>query len=190
MAVPLPRTVSRAAPAMRASRVAKVYHASPPATAFRRRGRTMATQASETTLEGHLEGLNRIHRGKVRDIFAVDEHHLLLVATDRVSAFDVILPQRIPDKGRVLTSLSAFWFRETGRYVHNHMVETDVKKMPEAVARHARLLAGRSMLVNKATPLKAEFVVRGYLAGSGWIEYQKTGAICGHKLPAGLKEAD
>src|SRR5262249_17039205 len=111
MAVPLPSTVSRAAPAMRASRGlrdhrgagrrgplrqspsgwAKVYQAEPPATASRRRGRTMATQASETTLEGHLEGLNRIHRGKVRDIFAVDEHHLLLVATDRVSAFDVIL---------------------------------------------------------------------------------------------------
>jgi phosphoribosylaminoimidazole-succinocarboxamide synthase len=149
----------------------------------------MATQASETTLEGHLEGLNRIHRGKVRDIFAVDEHHLLLVATDRVSAFDVILPQRIPDKGKVLTSLSAFWFKETGRYVHNHMVETDVKKMPEAAARHARLLAGRCMLVHRAVPLKAEFVVRGYLAGSGWSEYQKTSAICGHKLPAGLKEA-
>jgi phosphoribosylaminoimidazole-succinocarboxamide synthase len=150
----------------------------------------MTTQASETTLEGHLEGLNRIHRGKVRDIFSVDEHRLLLVATDRVSAFDVILPQRIPDKGRVLTSLSAFWFRETGRYVHNHMLETDVKKMPEAIAKHARLLAGRSMLVHRALPLKAEFVVRGYLAGSGWTEYQKSGSICGQPLPAGLQEAD
>jgi phosphoribosylaminoimidazole-succinocarboxamide synthase len=148
----------------------------------------MATQASETTLEGHLEGLNRIYRGKVRDMFSLDEHHLLLVATDRVSAFDVILPQRIPDKGKVLTSLSAFWFKETGRYVHNHMVETDVKKMPEAVAKHARLLAGRTMLVHKTTPLKAEFVVRGYLAGSGWNEYQKTGSVCGHKLPAGLQD--
>jgi phosphoribosylaminoimidazole-succinocarboxamide synthase len=148
----------------------------------------MATQASETTLEGHLEGLNRIYRGKVRDMFSLDEHHLLLVATDRVSAFDVILPQRIPDKGKVLTSLSAFWFKETGRYVHNHMIETDVKKMPEAIAKHARLLSGRTMLVHKSTPLKAEFVVRGYLAGSGWNEYQKVGSVCGHKLPAGLKD--
>jgi phosphoribosylaminoimidazole-succinocarboxamide synthase len=150
----------------------------------------MAPQATETALEGHLEGLNRTHRGKVRDIFAVDDHRLLLVATDRVSAFDVILPQRIADKGKVLTSLSSFWFRETGRYVRNHVLETDVKKMPEAVARHARLLAGRTMLVHKCVPLKAEFVVRGYLAGSGWTEYAKTGQICGHKLPAGLKEAD
>lgn len=150
----------------------------------------MTTQASHTTLEGHLEGLHRTHRGKVRDIFTVDDHRLLLVATDRVSAFDVILPQLILDKGRVLTSLSAFWFRETGRYVHNHMIETDVKKMPEPIARHAKLLGGRTMLVHRATPLKAEFVVRGYLAGSGWSEYQKTGGICGQMLPKDLKEAD
>jgi len=150
----------------------------------------MTTQATETALEGHLEGLHRIHRGKVRDLFEVDDQRLLLVATDRVSAFDVILPQRIPDKGKVLTSLSAFWFRETGAQVHNHVLETDVKKMPEPIARHARLLQGRSMLVHKALPLKAEFVVRGYLAGSGWTEYQKTGQICGHKLPAGLRESD
>jgi phosphoribosylaminoimidazole-succinocarboxamide synthase len=150
----------------------------------------MTTSTSETTLEGHLDGLHRLHRGKVRDIFAVDSHRMLLVATDRVSAYDVVLPQRIPDKGKVLTSLSAFWFHEIGSHVRNHVIETDVHRMPPAIARHAELLAGRSMLVHKAVPLKAEFIVRGYLVGSGWTEYQKTGAICGHVLPKGLQEAD
>ncbi|MGQ0551905.1 MAG: phosphoribosylaminoimidazolesuccinocarboxamide synthase [Planctomycetota bacterium] len=151
---------------------------------------TQATESKDSVLEGHLEGLHRLHRGKVRDIFAVDDHRMLIVATDRVSAFDVVLPQRIPDKGKVLNSLSAFWFREIGRHVRNHMIETDVHKMPPAIAKHAELLAGRSMLVHRAVPLKAEFVVRGYLVGSGWSEYQRTGQVCGHVLPPGLKEAD
>jgi len=150
----------------------------------------MTSSTSETTLEAHLDGLHRLHRGKVRDIFAVDDRRLLLVATDRVSAYDVVLPQRIPDKGKVLTSLSNFWFREIGNHVRNHVIETDVNKMPPAIARHADLLAGRSVLVHRAVPMKAEFIVRGYLVGSGWAEYQKTGAVCGHVLPAGLKEAD
>jgi phosphoribosylaminoimidazole-succinocarboxamide synthase len=150
----------------------------------------MNASTSETSLEAHLDGLHRLHRGKVRDIFAVDDHRMLLVATDRVSAYDVVLPQRIADKGKVLTSLSAFWFREIGMHVRNHVIETDVRKMPPNIARHADLLAGRSMLVHKAVPLKAEFIVRGYLAGTGWQEYQKTGSICGHVLPKGLKEAD
>jgi len=150
----------------------------------------MTSSTSETpTLEGHLEGLHRLHSGKVRDIFAVDDHRMLLVATDRVSAFDVVLPQRIADKGKVLTSLSAFWFREIGPQVRNHVIETDVHKMPPNIARHANLFAGRSMLVHKAVPMKAEFIVRGYLVGSGWTEYQKTGAVCGHALPKGLVEA-
>jgi len=150
----------------------------------------MTTQTSEPELEAHLDGLHRLHRGKVRDIFAVDEHRMLLVATDRVSAFDVILPQRLADKGKVLTSLSEFWFNETGDLSPNHVIETDVGKMPDNIKQHAGLLAGRSMLVHRAVPLKAEFIVRGYLAGSGWKEYQKTGEICGHKLPDGLKLAD
>ncbi len=150
----------------------------------------MTTQTQEQPLEAHLDGLHRLHRGKVRDIFAIDDHRMLLVATDRVSAFDVVLPQRLADKGKVLTSLAAFWFRETAALVPNHVIETDVQKMPELVRRHAALLAGRSTLVHKCVPIKAEFIVRGYLAGSGWDEYQRSGQICGHKLPAGLKEAD
>ncbi len=149
----------------------------------------MSTETTDIPLEAHLDGLHRLHRGKVRDIFAIDRNRMLLVATDRVSAFDVVLPQRLEGKGKVLTSLSKFWFDKTSELVQNHVLETDVDKMPEAVAKHADLLRGRSMLVQKAVPLKAEFIVRGYVAGSGWKEYQKTGEICGHKLPAGLKES-
>lgn len=149
----------------------------------------MTTETAPTPLEAHLDGMHRLHRGKVRDIFAVDEHHLLLVATDRVSAFDVVLPQRLADKGKVLTSLSKFWFDETKDLIDNHVLETDVTKMPAHIADHADLLAGRSMLVKRAVPVKAEFIVRGYLAGSGWKEYQKSGQICGHELPPGLKQS-
>jgi phosphoribosylaminoimidazole-succinocarboxamide synthase len=150
----------------------------------------MTTQTQEPPLEAHLDGLHRLHRGKVRDIFAVDDHRMLLVATDRVSAFDVVLPQRIADKGKVLTSLSRYWFGETGPLIRNHVIETDVDRMPAAIRRHADLLRGRSMLVHRAVPLKAEFIVRGYLAGSGWAEYQRSGTLCGHTLPEGLREAD
>jgi phosphoribosylaminoimidazole-succinocarboxamide synthase len=148
------------------------------------------SQAQETDASASLKDLHLLHRGKVRDVYAVDEHRLLIVATDRVSAFDVVLPQTIPDKGKVLTSLSAFWFKETGGLLRNHLIETDVRKMPPAISSHASELAGRSMLVHRTVPLKAEFVVRGYLAGSGWAEYQRSGSICGHPLPAGLREAD
>jgi phosphoribosylaminoimidazole-succinocarboxamide synthase len=148
------------------------------------------SQAQETDASASLHDLHLLHRGKVRDVYAVDEHRLLLVAPDRVSACDVVLPQTIPDKGKVLTSLSAFWFKETGGLLRNHLIETDVRKMPPAVSRHASELAGRTMLVHRTVPLKAEFVVRGYLAGSGWAEYQRSGSICGHPLPAGLREAD
>lgn len=151
----------------------------------------MSTETESTPpLEQHLEGLHRLHRGKVRDIFAVDRTQMLLVATDRVSAFDVVLPQRLEGKGKLLTELSKFWFEQTSQIIDNHVLETDVAKMPEAIRKHAELLEGRSMLVRKATPLKAEFIVRGYLAGSGWKDYQATGAISGHELPAGLKECD
>jgi len=149
----------------------------------------MTTETATPPLEEHLDGLHRLHRGKVRDIFAIDDHTMLLVATDRVSAFDVVLPQRIADKGKVLTSLSAFWFDQTKDLIENHVISTDVNSMPESIQAHSRLLAGRSMLVHRAVPLKAEFIVRGYLAGSGWKEYRKTRQICGHELPAGLKES-
>ena len=148
------------------------------------------SQAQETDASASLQDLHLLHRGKVRDVYAVDEHRLLIVATDRVSAFDVVLPQTIPDKGKVLTSLSAFWFKETGGLLRNHLIETDVRKMPPAISRHANELAGRTMLCHRTVPLKAEFVVRGYLAGSGWAEYQRSGSICGHPLPKGLREAD
>lgn len=150
----------------------------------------MTTETALPPLEDHLDGMHRLHRGKVRDIFAVDEHHLLLVATDRVSAFDVVLPQRLQDKGKVLTSLSAFWFDETKDLIDNHVLETDVTKMPAPISDHAELLQGRSMLVRRAVPVKAEFIVRGYLAGSGWKSYRKGGEICGHQLPEGLRESE
>jgi len=153
----------------------------------------MTTETSETALpalEAHLDGLHRLHRGKVRDIFAVDDHRLMLVATDRVSAFDVILPQRLEGKGKVLTSLSNFWFDKTKDLVRNQVIETDTTKMPEPIAAHADLLAGRSTLAHRATPIMAEFIVRGYLAGSGWKEYGKSGQICGHELPSGLQESE
>jgi phosphoribosylaminoimidazole-succinocarboxamide synthase len=150
----------------------------------------MGVPATEDSIDSELAGLHLLHRGKVRDIYAVDDHRMLLVATDRVSAFDVVLPQTIRDKGKVLTSLSAFWFREVGRYVHNHMLETDVRKMPPNIQKHAAEIEGRAMLVRRAIPLKAEFIVRGYLAGTGWQEYSKTGAICGHPLPPGLREGE
>jgi len=148
------------------------------------------SQAQETDASASLQDLHLLHRGKVRDVYAVDEHRLLIVATDRVSAFDVVLPQTIADKGKVLTSLSTFWFGETGGLLRNHLIETDVRKMPPVVSRHASELSGRTMLVHRTVPLKAEFVVRGYLAGSGWAEYQRSGSICGHPLPSGLREAD
>ena len=148
----------------------------------------MTPETEEVRMSDQLDGLHLLHRGKVRDIYAIDDDSLLLVTTDRVSAFDVILPQRIEGKGRVLNSLSKFWFDQTTDLLQNHLIETDVTAMPESVARHVELLAGRSTLVRRAVPLQAEFIVRGYLAGSGWAEYQKTGSICGHELPAGLAQ--
>jgi phosphoribosylaminoimidazole-succinocarboxamide synthase len=136
----------------------------------------------------HLEGLPLIHRGKVRETYEVDERHLLLVATDRLSAFDVVFDQPIPDKGAVLTRLSTWWFGELGHLGRSHFVSAEAADLPEA-ARTADL-AERSMLVRRATRVDAECVVRGYLAGSGWAEYQRTGEVCGHPLPDGLREAD
>ena len=142
-----------------------------------------------TLMEAKLPGVKQVGRGKVRDIFEVSEN-LLIVATDRLSAFDVVLPDPIPDKGRVLTQLSRFWFERFRDVVPNHVVATRVADFPDVLKPYASQLEGRSMLVRKAKPLPVECVVRGYLAGSGWNDYQKTGAVCGIRLPAGMKQAE
>ena len=134
-----------------------------------------------------LPGIRKIASGKVREIFDLGEH-LLLVATDRISAFDCILPNPIPHKGAVLTSISAFWFARFG-FVENHVIATDMRDFPAELQPFAAQLAQRSMVVKKAQPLPVECVVRGYLAGSGWKEYQAAQSICGIALPAGLRLA-
>jgi phosphoribosylaminoimidazole-succinocarboxamide synthase len=134
-----------------------------------------------------LPGIPKVASGKVREIFDLDEH-LLLVATDRISAFDCILPNPIPHKGAVLTAISAFWFERLG-FVESHVVATDIANFPAVLQPHADRLAHRAMLVKKATPLPVECVVRGYLAGSGWKEYQASQSICGIALPTGLQQA-
>ncbi len=136
-----------------------------------------------------LEGLTPFRQGKVRDLYEVGEH-LLIVATDRISAFDYILATGIPDKGAVLNQLSAFWFGLMTDIVPNHVIVTDPAAYPEPARRHAGVLRGRSMLVRRTQPLPIECVVRGYLSGSGWKEYQRTGRVCGIDLPAGLRESD
>ena len=143
---------------------------------------------STTVTKTELPGMELIHRGKVRDIYEAGEH-LLIIATDRISAYDVVLEPAIPDKGRVLTSLSRFWFGELETIVPNHLVTTDVPDMPEALHAHEAVLAGRSMLVKRLQMFPVECVVRGYLTGSGWKDYQRTGAVCGHELPKDLPES-
>jgi len=135
-----------------------------------------------------LAGLRRIHRGKVRETYEIDDRHLLLVATDRLSAFDVVFDQPIPDKGAVLTRLSTWWFEQLAPLGRSHFVSADPAALPEPA--RAPEMASRSMLVRRAERIDAECVVRGYLAGSGWAEYSRTGAVCGHRLPDGLREAD
>jgi phosphoribosylaminoimidazole-succinocarboxamide synthase len=140
-------------------------------------------------LETNLKGLKLVNRGKVRDIYKVGED-LLIVATDRLSAFDVVLPTGIPYKGKVLTALSLFWFNLLRDITENHLIMASVDEMPGPVRRQADALRGRTMLVRRAKIIPIECVVRGYLAGSGWKEYRQTGSICGIKLPSGLREAD
>jgi len=132
--------------------------------------------------------LRRRASGKVREVFETDGK-ILLVATDRLSAFDVILSQGIPGRGKILTQLSEFWFRRLEKVCPNHLVTTDVEKMPEAVRRSAEVLRGRTMLVRALDIVPVECVVRGYLAGSGWKEYRESGSVCGVQLPAGLVES-
>ena len=141
-------------------------------------------------LTTNIPQLTLCNRGKVRDIYEVDGS-LLIVATDRISAFDVVLQNGIPYKGKVLTGLSEFWFDHLSDTIHHHLITTSIKQMGnDIIARHKDILEGRSMLVKKVNVLPVECVVRGYLAGSGWKEYRKDGTICGIKLPAGLKESD
>ena len=140
-------------------------------------------------LDTNLSDLTLVRRGKVRDVYAVDDA-LVMVATDRISAFDYVLGSGIPDKGRVLTQLSGFWFNRTRAIVPNHLISTVVAEYPAAARAHAPLLEGRSMLVRPTTPLPVECVARGYVSGSGWKDYQAGGEICGHRLPAGLHESD
>jgi phosphoribosylaminoimidazole-succinocarboxamide synthase len=146
--------------------------------------------SAATLVQTSLSDLELIRRGKVRDVYAVDEERLLIVATDRISAFDCVLPTPIERKGEVLTALSRFWFEKLGHVVANHMLTVNVEEMPEAIRRHSQVLAGRSMLVRRGEVFPVECVVRGYLVGSGWKDYLRTGEVCGHKLAAGLRESD
>lgn len=137
-----------------------------------------------------LPGVTRLGAGKVREIFAVGEDQLLLVASDRISAFDVVMPTPIPDKGKVLTAMTAFWLQQLDDVVTTHLIATDPATFPNGLADHADLLAGRSMLCRRAQPLAIECVARGYLSGSGWKEYLADGTVCGIDLPEGLQESD
>src|SRR5205085_7983879 len=146
--------------------------------------------STATVLQTSLSDLKLLRRGKVRDVYAVDEDSLLIVATDRISAFDCVLPTPIERKGEVLTALSEFWFEKLKHVVTNHLIESEVAAMPPAVQRDAQTLRGRSMLVHRTEVFPVECVVRGYLVGSGWKDYQRTGEVCGHQLPAGLRESE
>ena len=145
--------------------------------------------SAATLLQTSLSDLKLVRRGKVRDVYAVDDDSLLIVATDRISAFDCILPTPIKRKGEVLTALSEFWFERLKHVVANHLITAKIEEMPESVQRHAQTLAGRAMLVRRAEVFPVECVVRGYLVGSGWKDYLRTGEVCGHKLPDGLQES-
>jgi len=145
------------------------------------------TAATPAVLETRLTSLKFLHRGKVRDIYEIDADRLLIIQTDRLSAFDVILPTPIPGKGAVLTEMSNFWFHRLGHLIPNHLLDDDPLSFVSAAERDQ--VAGRSFVVRRLAPLPIEAIVRGYVAGSGWKDYQKTGAICGIALPAGLQEA-
>lgn len=144
---------------------------------------------SESSLRrSHFPGLDLVKQGKVREIYAVEEH-LLMVASDRISAFDVVMEDPIPDKGKILTSMALFWFKELEGIVEHHVITADPDKYPAACRPYRKELEGRSMLVKKAKPLPVECIVRGYLSGSGWAEYKSQGKVCGIPLPPGLVES-
>jgi len=143
---------------------------------------------SGVIMETNFSELKLVRRGKVRDVYELNDY-LLIVATDRVSAFDVVLPNGIPDKGRILTQISNYWFNQMKDIIENHIVATEVKDYPEVLHKYKDMLEGRSMLVKKAKPMPVECIVRGYLSGSGWKEYKEKGTVCGIKLPEGLVES-
>ncbi len=143
----------------------------------------------KTVSETVFPELNLLKRGKVRDVYDLDTH-LLMIATDRISAFDVVMPDPVPDKGTILTQISLFWFDVMQPLVQNHVIASDVEQYPSVCGPYADVLRGRSMLVKKAQPLPIECIVRGYISGSGWKEYCETGAVCGISLPQGLKESE
>ncbi len=143
---------------------------------------------NDVLMETKLRDIKFLRSGKVRDIYELEEY-LLIVATDRVSAFDVVLPNGIPGKGRVLTQISLYWFEQVKEIIENHIVATDVKDYPEILHKYKYVIGGRSMLVQKAKPLPVECIVRGYLSGSGWKEYKEKGMVCGIKLSERLVES-
>ena len=145
--------------------------------------------AVKTVSETNATNLELVHRGKVRDVYQVNAEQLLLVATDRISAFDCIMPNPIPYKGAVLTALSAFWFERLDNLAENHFITDNFDEMPEAV-RQSEVFRGRSTLVKKTAVFPVECVVRGYLEGSGWKDYQSTGKVCGHDLPQNLQQCE
>lgn len=140
----------------------------------------------QTVSETEIPGLTLLHRGKVRDVYEMSDERLLLVATDRISAFDCVMPNRIPNKGAILTGLSAYWFGKLGHITANHLIATDVSELAEQTGRPEIL--GRSMIVRRTKVFPVECVVRGYLEGSGWKDYKATGSVCGHELPKGLQQ--
>ena len=145
---------------------------------------------SKHVIETDIKELNLLSRGKVRDIYEVDDDKLLLVTTDRISAYDVIMPNPIDDKGKILNQITLFWMDMFKDIVPNHLIASKVEDYPEVLHKYRDQLEGRSVLVKKAKPLPIECIVRGYITGSGWKDYQKTGEVCGHKLPEGLKESE
>ena len=145
--------------------------------------------AVSTITESEIPGLRLIHRGTVRDVYEVDEDRLLLVATDRISAFDCVMPTPIENKGSILTALSAFWFARLGKITQNHLITANLDEMPAPIRSHEEL-RGRTTLVKRTQVFPVECVVRGYLEGSGWKDYKATGTVCGHKLPPGLRQCD
>lgn len=144
--------------------------------------------ATAALFETSITSLPLLHRGKVRDIYAVDENHLLIIQTDRVSAFDVILPTPIPEKGKILTKISRFWFDKLAHIIPNHL--TDITPESVVSSREQDQVSDRAFIVRKLKPLPVEAIVRSYISGSGWKDYQRSGTICGIALPAGLREAD
>jgi len=147
---------------------------------------------SDAVVKTDFSGLELIHRGKVRDMYAIPGHDdkLLMVATDRISAYDVVMTDAIPGKGKVLTSLSLFWFNLLGDIVENHLISADVNEFPKVCKPYSQILEGRSMLVHKTVPLPVECIVRGYISGSFWSAYKKDTNVCGFQLPDGMKESD